>query len=396
MSGLFTSNSSPLSYLKEKSEQMIFVPNPKSDTNNIRSRYNKSNIPTRVTSNPTDFIVSTDDFHSNDKYNDIRFINRSKHNCIQIILMVVTALLYLLDTLRAYIPLALQKDSKLWSILPIRPITRVYTSDLRSSVLIETLAFRLIQNWQAFWLIYVLSFIPRRCHFGYLYRNLNIFNSLFCFFLIGSLLLQIVSQLSLSSDISCACLYLSFILFCVACRFVAVKLLKYEKLYASTSLSIDLAIVRHFIMNSLFLYTTSIAYTAMCATVEYVGMHLDRDVVLPISISIGTTIGLSIILFLQIVYFILDLFIYKNEFRSIWTPYLFIVYIFSGSTLRQLSFLETDNMLNDLNYYLYGALCCSALLMLIILLFRQIFVKCCRKTKKARASSQVVSETEVQ
>ncbi|CAF3255305.1 unnamed protein product [Rotaria socialis] len=396
MSGSFTKNNSRLPYLKEKSEPMIFVSNPKSDKNNIRSRYNRSNIPTTSTSNPTDFIVNTSGFQSNDKYNDIRFVNRNKHNCIQIILMVVAALLYLLDTLRAYIPSALQKDSKLWSILAVRPITRVYTSDLRPSVLIETLAFRLIENWQTLWLIYILSFIPRRCHFGYLYRNLNIFNSLFCFFLIVSLLLQIVSQLSLSSDISCACLYLSFILLCVACRFAAVKLLKSEKIYASTNLSIDLAIVRHFILNSLFLYTTSIAYTTMCATVEYVGTHMDRDVGLPISLSIGTTIGLSIILFLLIVYFILDLFFYKNEFRSIWTPYLFIVYIFNGSTLRQLSFLETDNMSNDLNYYLCGALCCSTLLIMIILLCRQIFVKCCRKMKKAPTSSQAVSETEVQ
>ncbi|CAF4002361.1 unnamed protein product [Rotaria magnacalcarata] len=40
-------------------------------SNNIRSTYNKSNSPARLTSNPTDFILSTSDFQSNEKDNDI-------------------------------------------------------------------------------------------------------------------------------------------------------------------------------------------------------------------------------------------------------------------------------------------------------------------------------------
>ncbi len=55
--------------------------------------------------------------------------------------------------------------------------------------------------FQTFWLIYVLSYIPRRTNFGYLYRNPDIFNSFLCFLLIGALSLQIISQLSLSSEV---------------------------------------------------------------------------------------------------------------------------------------------------------------------------------------------------
>ncbi|CAF1209633.1 unnamed protein product [Rotaria sordida] len=369
-----------------------------SDTYNVRSRHIKSNISTGLISKPAHIILSTGDFQSNEKDNDIRCMVRNKHNFIQIIFMIFTALSYLLHTLRAYIPVTMQTNSHFWSSLIIRPITRVYTSDLRPNIIIENLLFRLIENWQTFWLIYVLSFILRRTNFGYLYRNPDIFNSCLCFLFIIALSFQIVSQFSLSSEISCACLYLSLILLIITCRIVAVKLFKYENLYRSTSLSIDLAIIRYFILNSLFLYTTSIAYTTICATIEYIGIYLDLNSTLPISISVCTTIGLLIILFLLLVYFLLDQFMYKNEFWSIWTPYLFIAVAFIDLPLRQLSLFEQDIIENNLNYYLYWVLCSMNILLICIRLCRQIFLTCCPTTKKIHINShteQVTSGTQI-
>ncbi|CAF2758341.1 unnamed protein product [Rotaria sp. Silwood2] len=410
----FVKDNSVLQYSFEKSRPIDFKFNQMSDMHNIRSRHNKSNISTGLVSKPAHFILSTGDFQSNEKDNDIRFAIRNKHNCIQIIFMVFTAIFYLLHTLRAYIPAIMQTNSRnenedktmcitffcclfsfqeFWSSLVIRPITRVYTSDLRPNILIENLLFRLIENWQTFWLLYVLSFIPRHTNFGCLYRNPNIFNSCLCILFIIALSFQIASQLALSSEVSCACLYFSLIFLIITCRIIAVKLFKYENLYRSTSLSIDLAIVRYFVLNSLFLYTMSIAYTTMCATVEYIGIYLDLNATLPLSISTCTTIGFSIMLFLLFVYFLLDQFIYKNEFWSIWTPYLFIAFAFIGPPLHQLSFLETDIIQNDLNYYLYLILCGMTILMLSIRLCRQICFTCCRTKKKKRINSQTEQVT---
>jgi hypothetical protein len=101
---------------------------------------------------------------------DFRWLTRHKHNYLQMIFIIVTALVYLLHTLRAYIPSTLLNYSRtieritvichvfdcrcsrllidVWASMSARPITRVYTSDLRPSIIIESLLLRLAENWQ--------------------------------------------------------------------------------------------------------------------------------------------------------------------------------------------------------------------------------------------------------
>ncbi len=61
-----------------------------------------------------DFVLSTDHFQSNEKENDIRLIARNKHNKIQIIFISFTVLVYLLHTLRAYIPETNSRKEKIF------------------------------------------------------------------------------------------------------------------------------------------------------------------------------------------------------------------------------------------------------------------------------------------
>ncbi|CAF1168589.1 unnamed protein product [Adineta steineri] len=389
MSNLLSEDKSLLQHSTQKSEPAYIKFDQMSDTKNIRSRYNKFNTSAEIAANPAHYVLSTGDFNPNEKENDARLISRNKHDTTQIIFMVFTALAYLLHTLRAYIPETIQTNSQFWSYLAIRPITRVYTSDIRPSIVIESLLYRLAENWQAFWLIYVLSYIPRRTHIGFLYRNPNIFNSFLCFLLISALSFQTLSQSSLSAEISCVCLILSLCLLVVTCRLTAVNLLKYEEKYKAAGLSFDLIILRYFVLNSLFLYTTSVAYSTTCAIIEYIGIHLDPNTVSPTFTSICTTIGLTIMLFLLFIYYLLDQFVYKDEFRSIWTPYLFIGYIFIYPPLRQLSLLDTDVNSNNLNYYLFWIFCTITILMICIRLYQQISVKCKRSKKKIRISSHI-------
>ncbi|UJR09786.1 hypothetical protein I4U23_014013 [Adineta vaga] len=359
------------------------------DTRDVRVRHHKVNTSTDSTSKPAHLVLSTDDFHSNEKEHDVRLITRNKHNTIQIIFLIFTALVYLLHTLRAYIPETIQINSQFWSNLAVRPITRVYSSDLRPNIVIESLVYRLAENWQTFWLIYILSYISRRTTFGYLYRNPNIFNSFLCFLFISALSLQTISQSSSSSEISCGCLAFSFILLTITCRLVAVKVFRYDHKYRSIGLTIDSIILRYFVLNSLFLYTTSIVYSTICAIVEYIGIYLDPHVILSTTTSFCTTIGLIMIFFLLVIYFILDRFVYEHEFRTIWTPYVFITYLFLCPPLRQSALFETDSISNDVNYYLFWMIFSSAVLMIFIRLYRQISSNYGQSKKKIRISSHI-------
>ena len=144
-----------------------------------------------------------------------------------------------------------------WSTIATRPITRIYSSDFRPNLIIESLFLRLAENWQvenfvfvrsmnrfefrqAFWLCYILSMIPRRTHLGYIYRTPDVFNSSLCILLIINVLLQSLSQLNLTPEISCGSLAASLVFLLLACRLLAVKLVKFEEKYRSLGLSVSL------------------------------------------------------------------------------------------------------------------------------------------------------------
>lgn len=142
-------------------------------------------------------------------------------------------------------------------------------------------------------------------------------------------------------------------------------------------------------MNSLFLYTTTIAYSATCAVVEYLGLHFDRTDVTAATTHFCTTVGLLIVLVLLLSYFLLDRCVYEHEFRSIWTPYLFIGYVFICPPLRQSALLETDATSNQVHAYLLWAIFSSAVLMVLVRVYRRIASKCRSAKKKIRISSQI-------
>jgi hypothetical protein len=152
------------------------------------------------------------------------------------------------------------------------------------------------------------------------------------------------------------------------------------------SIGFDPIILHYFVLNSLFLYTTSIAYSIMCATVEYIGIYLDPNATSIKVTSTCTTIGLSIIFVLVLIYFLLDQLVYENEFWSIWTPYFFIAYAFICPPLRQLSLIEN---FDNFNYYLLWALFTFIILIISLRLYRQISIVYRQRKKKIRISSHI-------
>ncbi|CAF0928688.1 unnamed protein product [Rotaria sordida] len=366
----------------QKSEiSPVYVdPNQMSDMDNVRLRHTKSNIPIEPKSQYANLILGTDDFQSNQRDNDLPLMSRNKHNIRQILLLIFTALSYLLYTLRAYIPDNIQTYSHFWLSMKPSSIRRVYTPDLRPDLVIENFLLRLAETCQTLWLVYILSYIPRRTHLGYVYRNPDIFNSFLCFLLISALSFQIISQMPIPSEISCACLLISFILLIIICRLVAVKLVKYEEKIKS----IDLLIMHYFILNCLFLYTTTIVYLTICSSIENFIIYLDSYFKLP---TLPTTIGLSSVFILLLIYFLLDRFVYENEFYSIWTPYLFITIIFICPPLRRLLSSDIYLITDGLNFYLLWILFSITIIMILIRLYRQIFIKYEEMKRKQRIHS---------
>ncbi|CAF0783192.1 unnamed protein product [Adineta ricciae] len=331
------------------------------DATHMRFRHNKSNVPTK----PAYYALPTVDYHSNVMDHNPQLPSSYTHNKTQIIFLIFTTLVYFLHTLRTYICENMETSSHFWSSIKPKPITRIYTSDLRPTSIFEQLLLHSVEICQTLWLIYILSFIARRTSLGYLYRNPNIFNISFCCLLISALGLQGVSQMSAPPELSCICLFLSYILLAVSCRLISTKALRYEEKFKS----IDSKMIRHFVLNCLFLYATSIGYITICSSIECIAFHFEEQ------LSFIRTIGLLISLLLFITYFILDQLVYQEEFQSIWTPYLFLATVFLSSRLQQFFTTEPDPNPDTQNVYLSWTISGMIVLLVSIRIIRLKFRK---------------------
>jgi len=138
------------------------------------------------------------------------------------------------------------------------------------------------------------------------------------------------------------------------------------------SRTFDLIIIRYFILNCLFLYTTSIVYLTICSSIEIFAFHFNPNQ------SIITTIGLSIVLILLLLYFLLDQLIYEYEFRSIWTPYLFLAIIFHCPLFGH----EINSIPDNWNSYILWSIFLTTIFLILIRISRQIFIKYREKKRK--------------
>lgn len=139
-------------------------------------------------------------------------------------------------------------------------------------------------------------------------------------------------------------------------------------------------------MNSVFLYTISIGYLTLCSSIEsftfYLGLNFNR-------VESATTIGILIVLFLLLIYFVLDQFVYEAEFWSIWTPYLFVGIIFNAPSLRQLLSAEPYIISNELNFYLHWALFGTTIMITLIRVGRQLYTVYQQRKKKEPVKTSI-------
>lgn len=123
-------------------------------------------------------------------------------------------------------------------------------------------------------------------------------------------------------------------------------------------------------------------YSAVCATVESVGLNFTPDPSIFPSLHQYTTIGLLLMLLIVLLYGIFDLCIYKKEFRSIWMPYVFLGYVFVAPPWRQNS---TTNTSHPVNEFLFWSIFVVSVGLLVVRLGRLTT----NKKKKIRISSHI-------
>ena len=174
----------------------------------------------QTTAQPAHFILSTGDFLLNDKEQDSQHSSPNKHKKSHAVLLIFMAFYSLLQNFRSNIPEHLETSSgnfavdlknishhffflyaEFWSHIKSVPIPRVDTIDFRPNATIENFLLQSAEISQTIWLIYILSFIPRRTHLGYLYRNPDMFNVPFCSLLITVMSLQIISQTPVPAEV---------------------------------------------------------------------------------------------------------------------------------------------------------------------------------------------------
>ena len=122
--------------------------------------------------------------------------------------------------------------------------------------------------------------------------------------------------------------------------------------------------IRHFVLNCLFLYTTSIGYVTICSSIECIAFHFEEQ------LSLIRTIGLLISVVFFITYFILDQLVYQEEFQSIWTPYLFLAIVFLCSRLQQFFTTEPNPNPDTRNVCISWSICGLIVLMVSIRIVR--------------------------
>ena len=141
---------------------------------------------------------------------------------------------------------------------------------------------------------------------------------------------------------------------------------------SSSFRSIDWYILRYFGLNALFFFTFTMIYSGVCATVESLGLNFTPDPSLLPSLHPYTTIGLLLVLLVVLLYGLVDLCIYKKEFRTIWTPYIFLGYVLVGPPWRRSS--STNEFL---------------LWSIVVVVSVLLVVRLCRLTKRAATKKKI-------
>ena len=90
---------------------------------------------------------------------------------------------------------------------------------------------------------------------------------------------------------------------------------------------------------------------------------------------------------LLIIYHVLERWIYKEECRSVWTPYLFFAVVFHCPPLRKYFPKEKIFATDDRNYYLLWGLSSTIIVLILIRIGQQLFLRYRQNQRRMRRLS---------
>jgi hypothetical protein len=116
----------------------------------------------------------------------------------------------------------------------------------------------------------------------------------------------------------------------------------------------------------------------MCNALEWYADHLQSTMASLIPFHSCAAIGLLFACLLLVLYFSLDQWVYRDEFRSIWTPYIFVLIVSIDPLIEQIQSSNLDHH----DHYFQWLLAGMTALMICIRLLRRVRSK--RKAWKNR------------
>ncbi|CAF1059068.1 unnamed protein product [Rotaria magnacalcarata] len=187
-----------------------------------------------------------------------------------------------------------------------------------------------IYFWQAAWLIYTISRIPRKSNINYLYIYPNTLHySVFIFYIIN-MTLNIVWLIIWDRNYfgwSLLVIFLMLVTVLTPMVITHILLQRNRLIYINSNRKIDIWLVRIFVHNGFAIYGTWLYLATLLNLTIWISQIYNKD---PQSITDATTAALSLVLVGIVVYFVCENFIFYSSMAYTFLPWFALIFALSG------------------------------------------------------------------
>ncbi|CAF0895098.1 unnamed protein product, partial [Didymodactylos carnosus] len=219
----------------------------------------------------------------------------------------------------------------------------------------------LIYFWQAAWLLYAISRIPRKSNVDYLYKYPNTLHyTVFIFYIINMALNCIWLVLFDRVEFGWALLVIFLMFVTVATPMIITHILlsKNRNIYIESSRKLDIWLVRLLVHNGLAIYVTWL----------FLAMNLNLTIWIKVmgkNATDAATAALSIVLLGIIIYFVCENIIFYKSMAYTWIPWFVLIFALSGVMSLNYTSIPTRNQ----SYVLALLIMCCILFVIRVIVF---------------------------
>ncbi|CAF0898512.1 unnamed protein product [Adineta steineri] len=223
-----------------------------------------------------------------------------------------------------------------------------------------------IYFWQAAWLLYALSRIPRKSNTGYLYISPNTLHFIIFILYILNMGLNIGWLIIWdrgSFGWSLLVIFLMFLTIIIPMIITHILLQRNRPLYINSNRNADIWLVRAFVHNGFAIYGTWL-YLAMLLNLTIWISQIYKDTQ---SITNASTAALSLVLVGIIIYFISENFIFYSSMAYTYTPWFVLIFALCGILSKNSN--RTDIPDRNKSFTLALLIICGVLFVIRVILF---------------------------